>query len=38
MSTLQTQEFVYTWLVKIFMKSKTFTTDFEISVVNCMVK
>jgi hypothetical protein len=24
MSTLQTQEFVYTWLVKIFMKNKNF--------------
>jgi hypothetical protein len=38
MSSLQTQEFVYTWLVQIFMKNKTFTFDSEISVVDSVVK
>jgi hypothetical protein len=38
MSTLETQEFVYTWLVKIFMKSKALTFDSEISVVDSVVK
>jgi hypothetical protein len=38
MSTLETQEFVYTWLVQIFMKSKALTFDSEISVVDSVVK
>jgi hypothetical protein len=38
MSTLGTQEFVYTWLVQIFMKSKALTFDSEISVVDSVVK
>jgi hypothetical protein len=38
MSTLETEEFVYTWLVQIFMKSKALTFDSEISVVDSVVK
>jgi hypothetical protein len=38
MSTLETQEFVYTWLVQIFMKSKALTFDSEISLVDSVVK